>query len=245
MKRIYIICLLAISTLVSAQNETMYVMKDGVIIYQKAVAEIDYITFEEPPVVHPTFTIDGNFDDWADIPEITGVEGYGSIQKVKVYGKGPDNIYIYIEGPGLTFGESGVHSDILFTIDEDNTNGKPEGQSHYESDGSTLTQFDIIYRTEGVYVCDGATNVWKGDILGYWNKSDLMTVGVNKAVEISIPKAQMKSVLGQLGKTLSTTGIRAAIWDRSSSWGLVGRFPVGKNEANGNNTKTTPFFIDF
>ncbi len=250
MKNLYLVCLLAISTLAIAQTEKMYIMKDGVAVFEKEISGIDSIIFYDPTTSSgPSFTIDGYFDDWADIPEVTGVEAWGTIEKVKAYGKG-EHIYLYIEGSGLTFGEAGVCSDLLFTTDDDNTNGKHEGQFHYENDGTTLTQFDMIYRNHkgsaSVFVCDGSSNQGVGPLTTFWTKSSLVPVGSNHAVEIKIPKAQMEHALSQHGKTLSTTGVRAAIWNRDGSWAKQGMFPIAKQEAGaGNWSKTTPFLITF
>jgi PKD repeat protein len=72
--------------------------------------------------------IDGNFADWADVPEVTAPEKFGTITKVKV-DYDALKIYFYVEGtagpggPGVTAGGLNGFFDIYLNTDNNPATG--------------------------------------------------------------------------------------------------------------------------
>jgi hypothetical protein len=84
--------------------------------------EEDYVSksITAPIIIVANIDIDGDFDDWEEVP--VSYEFAGSVKKMKYYTKGP-NIDIYFEGgPDMTL----EIVDMLFNVDEDNGTGYNE-----------------------------------------------------------------------------------------------------------------------
>ncbi len=177
-------------------------------------------TITAPVILNVEIDIDGNFEDWAELPVLYDESSSvgGSIKKIKMWGKG-DNINIYLEG---------------------NTSMKMELVDMYiNSDGNSSTgflswQWPVGSGAEFLFEGPVLTGSWGGfyrhtDPSGGWgwsylagSESSLISSGIvsvnatTNAIEISIPKTQ----LGSLGSTISL-----AITEMTGGWAGVASFP--------------------
>jgi hypothetical protein len=163
--------------------------------------------------------IDGNFDDWADIPVSTEL-GEGTITKVKVDYDGL-KLYFYVEGTaGLQ-----AFFDIYLNVDNNfgtafNT-GDWEGGigAEYLIEGDFATDHDAALF--GYDYSSGNNNnfAWLGVAdpgSGFLNVSDLKVIDGGKAIEFSMLRSTLVGI--------SPAGITYGIHDLLN-WGSVGSMP--------------------
>jgi len=170
--------------------------------------------------VPPTIIIDGDFDDWSDIPFIENVLGDGSLQRIKTDASG-DYINIYLEGTNaMDFTIPQFWIDVDFYSSTGYVNN-----DWYAEDGSG---FEVLNEGSGFYNFSGldGTDQWSWDWQvfpdDYMFKSDVESISTDaKAIEFSINKKQLE----RLTSKLSDQGIKIIIRDINGSWGTVGQMP--------------------
>ena len=149
-----------------------------------------------PIIINAHIDIDGDFEDWAEVPY--AYEFTGSVKKMKYYTKGA-NVDIYFEGgPDMTLDIV----DMLFNIDEDNTTGYNEAWNigaEYLFEGPP-----ILGSWGSFYSHPGGTGGWAWDWIGLdghgFQSSGVVTVdSETNAIEMRFPKSFFGTVKDYIG----------------------------------------------
>jgi PKD repeat protein len=161
--------------------------------------KVDYIskTISAPEIIIIDIIIDGSFDDWEDV-EVAheNVSETGSIQKIKIWGGGP-NINVYLEGNSKMQWPEGSGADIMF-----------EGPPVSNGWGSFYNHIDPAGGWGWSPIAGSAA---------YLEASQIVNLSENiNAIEFSIPKSQ----LGNLGETIGF-----AFTEMTAEWAFVANFP--------------------
>lgn len=151
-------------------------------------------TITAPIIIVANIDIDGDFEDWDEIPY--AYEFTGSVKKMKYYTKGP-NIDIYFEG-GSDMSLEIV--DMLFNVDEDNATGYNEnwniGAEYLFEGPPVLGSWGSFYTHAGG---NGFSWDWIGlDGHGFESSGVVAIDGETNAIEMRIPK----SFFGTVGDTI-------------------------------------------
>ena len=148
-----------------------------------------------PIIIVANIDIDGDFEDWAEVPVY--YEFTGSVKKMKYYTKGP-NIDIYFEGgPDMTLDVV----DMLFNSDEDNTTGYNE---NWNIGAEYLFEGPPILGSWGsFYTHPGGGNGWAWEWIGldghgFESSGAVVVDGETNAIELRFPK----SFFGTVGDTI-------------------------------------------
>lgn len=177
-------------------------------------------TITAPEVYDIEIAIDGNFDDWVNVPlsyDESASDG-GSMQKVKIWGI-DENIHIYIEGNTTMLMEI---VDIFIDADGDATTGFLSWQWPEGSGADFLFEGPLLSNSWGSFYQHSDPN-------GGWDWAALAGSSVNisssgivnideetNGIEFSIPKSQF----GSVGSTFSF-----AITELTAGWAAVASFP--------------------
>lgn len=148
-----------------------------------------------PVIIIANIDIDGDFEDWEEVPVY--YEFTGSVKKMKYYTKGP-NVDIYFEGgPDMTLDVV----DMLFNSDEDNTTGYNE---NWDIGAEYLFEGPPILGSWGsFYSHPGTGNGWAWDWIGldghgFESSGAVVVDGETNAIEMRFPK----SFFGTVGDTI-------------------------------------------
>lgn len=172
-----------------------------------------------PPIKIIDIIIDGDFKDWDDVAVTDeNTSGNGSIQKIKIWAKGP-NVNVYLEG------NKKMQLELV--------------DMFINTDGNTQTGFLHANWAEGSgaeFLFEGpmVTNGWGAfykhtDPSGGWGWEAIAGSGANlkasalislndttNAMEFSIPKTQLGTLTGSIG---------IAITEMTGGWAAVANFP--------------------
>jgi len=172
-----------------------------------------------PPIKIIDIIIDGDFKDWQDVAVTDeNISGNGSIQKIKIWAKGP-NVNVYLEG------NKKMQLELV--------------DMFINTDGNTKTGFLHSNWPDGSgaeFLFEGpmVTNGWGAfynhtDPNGGWGWAAIAGSGANlkasalisvndttNAMEFSIPKTQLGTVTGSIG---------IAITEMTGGWAAVANFP--------------------
>ena len=172
-----------------------------------------------PPIKIIDIIIDGDFKDWQDVAVTDeNISGNGSIQKIKIWAKGP-NVNVYLEG----------NKKMLMELARlyINTDGNPQtGFLHSAWSESSGAEFLF----EGPIVTNGWGQFFNHtDPNGGWGWAAIAGSGANlkasalisvndttNAIEFSIPKTQFGTVTGSIG---------IGINELSGGWSDIAYFP--------------------
>ncbi|MBN8577240.1 MAG: PKD domain-containing protein [Cytophagales bacterium] len=184
--------------------------------------------------------IDGNFSEWASIPEVIAPEKSGTITKVKV-DYDALKIYFYVEGTGNFSG----FMDLYLDTDNNPATGYfsgwyPEGfGADYLMEGDLAIVKDAdIFRD-----VDGPVDVWDWTVASAVGSnavksSAVVTVGTGKALEFSISRAAFTNLATKFNFALVDVDGNYYFEDGSKSrpitetWATLGAFPTD-NTATG------------
>lgn len=166
--------------------------------------------------VPPTIIIDGDFDDWNEVPFIENVVGDGSLQRIKADGKG-DYINIYVEGTNaMQFGIL----EMFLDIDNDPTTGYVNNDFYAEGGSG----FDMLGGQGGISKFDGVHGTadwswaWKEGTSNFLIMSEVISIsGDSKAIEMSISKSIVEDYVG----SVSNQGIGLILTDWAPGWAAL------------------------
>ncbi|WP_421876716.1 PKD domain-containing protein [Marinoscillum sp.] len=176
-------------------------------------------------------SIDGSFDDWADVQAVTG--GGGTVTSMKIENLENNKLYIYVEGTELT-----PLAQIFLNTDNDLTTGAFIDWYYATSGEDILIEGNLAMSEEqyGSVIpcepCDGSNPGnwnWSADpvtdvIADFIEASEIKSVSGGMAYELAID-------LTALGKTISSEAIGVAVLDISlETWSSVGAIPALYNE---------------
>ncbi|WP_228238238.1 PKD domain-containing protein [Allomuricauda sp. M10] len=148
-----------------------------------------------PVIINANIDIDGDFEDWEEVP--VSYEFAGTVKKMKYYTKGP-NIDIYFEGGSDMTLEI---TDMLFNVDEDNGTGYNETWNigaEYLFEGPP-----VLGSWGSFYSYPGGSGGWAWDWIGLdghgFESSGVIAVdGSTNAIEMRFPK----SFFGTVGDSI-------------------------------------------
>jgi len=170
--------------------------------------------------VPPSINIDGEFEDWKDVPYVDNLVVSGTILNVKVDGSG-DLINIYVEGTNeLTFGIPSIFIDV----DNNPSTGYIDidwyKESGFEVLGEGIGGFNNFSGTSGTKDWSWS---WVAEPGNWLILSEVVGIpGENKAIEMALPKSRLNSLTG--GK-LSDEGINIVLKDVTLGWQTIGQAP--------------------
>lgn len=148
-----------------------------------------------PVIIVANIDIDGDFEDWEEVPVYH--EFSGAVKKMKYYTKGA-NIDIYFEGgPDMTM----EIVDMVFNVDEDNTTGYNEA---WDIGAEYLFEGPPILGSWGsFYAHSGGGNGWAWasiglDGHGFQSSGAVAVDGETNAIELRFPK----SFFGTVGDSI-------------------------------------------
>ncbi|MFH4964777.1 hypothetical protein V8G69_07205 [Gaetbulibacter sp. M235] len=174
-------------------------------------------TITAPEVINTEIEIDGNFDDWAEVPVVYEETDGVSIQKIKIWGKG-DNINVYLEGNTAMQMEL---VDMYINSDGNSSTGFLSWQWPNGSGADFLFEGPLLSNSWGAFYQHADPNGgWAWNWLGA--SENMISSGIvsvdaqTNAIEFSIPKTQ----LGSLGSSIGF-----AFSELTSGWAAVGNFP--------------------
>ena len=176
-------------------------------------------TITAPEVLHVNIAIDGNFDDWAEVPVVYDEGGSGAtMQKIKIWGGG-DYVNFYLEGNTSMKLEV---VDMYINADGNSSTGLLSWQWPNGSGAEFLVEGAFLNNDWGdFYEHNDPNGGWSWNWLTsadtYFTTSGVVNVDAQtNAIEFKIPK----SALGSLG-----TSIGLAISELNSGWASVADFP--------------------